>query len=376
MIGSALVLAAAIAARFGTEVHRLLFEPEGPIDLLLLRGLIRDWFDGLPVYVERKSAVHPPANFLLLWPLYGWTPEGLDRWFYAVITSLATAGLVAILVREARPASRADRVLLGALVVGCYPTAISLGIGQMTVIVLLTAIAAVLIALRQPPALRRDLALAGLFLFALVKPNLTLPFFWVIAFRPGWTRPAAFALLGYLAVSALSIVLHGTGLDAVRELIASWYRRGERGFAYSGYGNLHSWLGDMELRQWIFPASAAVFALHGVWAWRNRDADPWVRIGVAAIVARLWAYHRLYDDLLMIFPLVALYRLARGRESARGAATLFVLSSVTFVAPITWVVEHASWALVGLWLLQLAFLLTHPRRRRASEPAAEPVSAA
>lgn len=369
-------MAAAMAARLGIEVHRLLFEPEGPIDLLLLRELTRDWFADIPVYVGLRGAVYPPADYLLLWPLYGWAPRSIDRWFYALVTAFVTAALVAILVREAKPASRADRMLLGALVVGGYPTAISLGNGQITPHVLLTAIAAVLIALRRPPALRRDLALAGLSLFALVKPNLTVPFFWVIAFRPGWTRPAAFALLGYLAVSALAIALHGTGLDAVRELVASWYHKGEIGFSFSGYGNLHSLLGDLGVPEWIFPASAVVFAIHGVWAWRNQDADPWVRIGVAAIVARLWAYHRLYDDLLMIFPLLALYRLARGRESARGAATLFALSSVTLVAPITWVVEHASWALVALWLLQLAFLATHSRLLRASEPAVEPLSAA
>src|SRR3546814_1321292 len=85
-----------------------------------------------------------------------------------------------------------------------------------------------------------------------------------------------------------------------------------------GYGNLHFWLGQLGLRDWIFPASGLAFALHGLWAWRHREADLWVRIGVAAIVARLWAYHRVYEDLLLVLPLIALYRLARPEEPTTG----------------------------------------------------------
>ncbi|HEY7471630.1 MAG TPA: glycosyltransferase 87 family protein [Gemmatimonadota bacterium] len=369
LIGFGILLGAVLVTRLGFEAHRLMFDPRGPVDLLLLRELIRDWFADVPVYVDGRGAVHPPASFLLLWPLYGWVPRGLDRWFFVLVTAAVTAAMVAILLREARPAGRAGRLLIAALVAGCYPAAISFGNGQMTMHLLLAAIVAVLVALREPPTLRRDLALGALSLFALVKPNLTVPFFWVIAFRPGWTRPVAFALLGYLAASAVSIALHGTGLEAVRALVEAWYRKGEAGFAFSGYANLHTWLGDIGLRSWILPASGAVFALHGLWAWRHRGADPWIAIGVAAIVARLWAYHQVYDDLLLIFPLIALYRLAGGSEHSRGAAILFALSAVMLAAPITPVVERAAWALVALWLAQLVFLAAHAREPSRSRSA-------
>lgn len=373
-LGVGALLATAAAARLGLEIHRLLFEPRGPIDLLLLRRLIQEWLADTRVYDGFGGGVHPPAVFLLLWPLYGWAPAELARWFYAGVTALVMVALVALLLREARPAGRADRILLAAVLVGGYPTAITIGNGQVTLHVLLAAIAAVLIALRRPPGWTRDAGLAVLFLFALVKPNLTLPFFWVIAFTRGWLRPAAVALVAYLAVTALSVALHGTGLDGVRALIAAWYDGGERGFVKSGYGNLHQWLGVLGLRDWIFPASGVVFALHGWWAWRHRHADVWVRIGVAAIVARLWAYHRLYDDLLLGFALIALYRLARGvaeggGEDARGgdaaparrAWTLVVLGSVAFLAPVTPVVRHASWAMVLLWMAMLVVLIDHAR---------------
>lgn len=350
-----------VAARLAVEVHRLLFDPTGPLDLLLYDELIRDWFAQTRVYVGYRGAIHPPAVFLLLWPIFGWAPAQLEPWYYALTTALVIAAFVKLLLREARPASGLDRGLLAVLIVACYPAAITIGNGQITFHVLIAALAGILLQLREPPGARRDAVVAALFLFALVKPNLTLPFFWVIAFSKGWIRPVILALVAYLIATVVAVALHGTGLDAVRALLAAWYRRGEYGFSATGYGNLHSWLGGLGLRSWIFPASGLVFALHGAWAWRHRGADLWLLMGVAAIVARVWAYHRVYDDLLLIFPVIALYRLARGDSPDAGAWMLFLLGAVALAAPITPLVENASWTMVAIWFLQLAYLMKHAR---------------
>jgi hypothetical protein len=341
--------------------------------LLLYRELIHDWFADIRVYDRLRGAIHPPAVFLLLWPIYGWVPAQLERWYYALTTALVVMAFVGLLLREARPASDLDRGLLAVLIVASYPTAITIGNGQITLHVLLAALAGILLLLRMPPGARRDVGLVAFFLFALVKPNLTVPFFWVIAFRKGAMRPVILALVAYVVATVVAIALHGTGLDAVRALLVAWYGRSEYGFSATGYGNLHGWLGELGLRSWIFPASGVVFALHGLWAWRHRGADPWVLIGVAAIVARLWAYHRVYDDLLLIFPSIALYRVARGDSPDMGAWLLFLLGGIALAAPITPLIEHASWTLVAVWLLQLAFLM---RRARPSPARAPAVSAA
>ncbi|MGH7565343.1 MAG: glycosyltransferase 87 family protein [Gemmatimonadota bacterium] len=366
-------VAAGLIARLGFEIHRLLFEPEGPIDLLIYHSLTRDWFEGLPIYADRIAAVHPPALFLLLWPIYGWLPADATRWLYAVTVITVLAALAAILLREARPASGPGRVLLALLVVASYPTAITIGIGQITLYVLLAAIAGMLVVLREPRGAARDAAASALFLVALIKPNLTLPFFWVIAFERGSMRPVVLALVAYFAATAVSIALHGSGLDALSELWAGWFRRGGDSFAHTGYGNIHVWLGEIGLRNWIFPASGLVFAVHGAWSWRHRGADPWVLIGVAAIVGRVWAYHRVYDDLLLVFPLIALYRLAQSDQAGSGAKALFALGCVALAAPISWLLQHASWALVAVWLLQLAYLM---KRASPSTERAPALSAA
>jgi hypothetical protein len=100
--------------------------------------------------------------------------------------------------------------------------------------VLLATLAGTLLVLRAPPGGLRDALAVLLFLVALIKPNLAVPFFWVIAFRPGTPRPVVLAVIAYLAATAASIALHGTGIDAVLALIAHWYATGEGGFATTG----------------------------------------------------------------------------------------------------------------------------------------------
>ena len=359
-----------LSVRLAYELNRLLFEAGGPIDLLVLRRMIREWFAGFPVYEERKG-IHPPAVFVLLWPLYGWGSETLTRWLYALLTAIVAMGFGRLLLREAHAGSTRDRALLAILLIGCYPAAITIGNGQLTLFLLFAAIGGVFVCLGRAPGAGRDALLTSLFVAALIKPTLTLPFFWVIAFSKGWLRPAVAAIAIHVVVTGISIALHGATLDGVLSMFRVWYGRAEYGMAQTGYGSIHGWLGSRGLDAWILPASGLVFALHGLWSSRHREADLWVLLGVAAIVTRIWAYHRVYDDLLLIVPLLALYRLGRGESRDGVAWALFLVGAAALVAPVTPILTHASWALVGVWLLQLAYLLWRagPVAVRATEPA-------
>ena len=345
-----------MAWRLVLEIQRLLVLPEGPIDLLILRRMIEPWFAGVPFY-EDRGGIHPPTVFLLLYPIYGWGSEAVGRWFYLLTAGPAAAAFAWLLVREARPAGAADHALLAGLVIGGYPAAITIGNGQITFFVLLAALAGVLLCLRAAPGTGRDAALGILFLVALIKPNLSLPFFWVIAFRRGWLRPAALAIGGYLFATVASVALHGAGFADLPAMVAAWYERADYGLVKTGYGNVHAWLGALGLKAWILPASGLIFALHGLWARRHREADLLVLLGVAGIVARIWGYHRVYDDLLLIFPLIALYRIGWSGPRAGGARFLFLLGAAALAAPVTPILARASWALVAIWLLQLGYLI-------------------
>ena len=89
-------------------------------------------------------------------------------------------------------------------------------------------------------------------------------------------------------------------------------------------------------------------------------------------MARLWTYHRWYDDALILLPMVALFRIAKmGRSAEDADVTAGVLLGLTlvlmiapgglFLLPPPWSTVYVA-AEVVVWLLALGFLA---RRARA-----------
>jgi hypothetical protein len=166
-----------------------------------------------------------------------------------------------------------------------------------------------------------------------------------------------------------------------------------------GSANVHKWLTLVGLESLLAIVSLAVLAGLGVWAMHHRTVDIWLLLGVAALVARLWTDHRPHDDILLLIPMIALFRLASTRWLEPGvrtaAALLFGALLVSSVAP-QWLVAPGSWrhapawiqgpALsrlvllyeVGqtvLWLATLAFLLNRAHRYRSSRHASPQAAA-
>ncbi|MFQ5936741.1 MAG: hypothetical protein ACE5LB_10055, partial [Acidiferrobacterales bacterium] len=56
-------------------------------------------------------------------------------------------------------------------------------------------------------------------------------------------------------------------------------------------------------------------------------------IGVSAIVARFWVYHRAYDDMLLLLPMITLFRIAKQDTVGNGDSVVAgVLLAVTMIA--------------------------------------------
>lgn len=142
---------------------------------------------------------------------------------------------------------------------------------------------------------------------------------------------------------------------------------------FPGTRNLHALLTDVGLEKWIALGSGIVFAALGVWTFYYRHADRWVLIAVAALIARMWTYHRVYDDMLLLLPEVALFRIAKQSLSARQsviAGTLLGLTAIAMLCP-GWLLEEPrqrAWIWnstdVMLWLLLLAYLMSYARFHR------------
>lgn len=301
------LMAVAAAYRLPVELGRLMFEPPGrgaAMDLLLRHAEVRAWFAGQPVYRAIENAVYPPASYLLLLPwLHGFTPEGA-RLAWAALSVGLLAWLSALCVRASGATSLHARTFAAMLPLSMYGTAATLRLGQMGLLLLPLLLVGCTMIATQPRSPRRDLAGAALLGIALVKPTIAPPFLWIAFFRGGW-RVTTLIVGAYVVLTLVAASFQEASLPG---LIRGWLAQRDQIDFAATQGNLYAWLALVGWDRHLAAASLFVLAILGGWTWRQRNADLWKLLAVAAITARMWAYHHHYDDVLLLFPLIALLR--------------------------------------------------------------------
>ena len=360
-----LLLVVSAVVKLGLDVPRLLWAPPRPnaVDLALRHREVHAWFAGQPVYHELKRAIYPPATYVMLWPFVGWLDLAPARWLWAATALLALACLAYFAIRGSGAATPLERVLAALLAIGMNATGMAIGNGQLILHVLVPLIAAVFLLRRERDRLGHDIAGVALLLFSLVKPSISLPFFSLVL---AWGR-VRLLLLTTAGYAALTLAAAWFQPDGVSVLFSDWMKLGLAESSGFGYANLHSWLDGIGLQRWDLAASFLALAGLSVWVYRHRGADTWLLMGVAALVARLWMYHQVYDDVLILLPMIALFRIAKRAMSPDASDLLAgVLLAVTMAAmlmPTRFSLSGSPWqplfsgAHAVVWVAVLIFLL-------------------
>jgi hypothetical protein len=367
----ALVLMIALAAvRLGYEFWRLIFDacPPGAIDLNTLYNLTYEWFAGIPF-----PSKFPPASYPMLWLFYGWLPIGAARWLWALFSIVLLVGLAFILVRAIESKLRSERIFFVTFLLAIYPTAITIGNGQLTLHVIYPLFVGILLVREKGGQWGTDLLASLLLLFALIKPSITVPFLWIVLFTSSSIRVLVMVSTGYVALTLFSISFQEKGFMG---FLQDMKFHGSGVFTHEGYASLSAWLGALDLEAWAFPAAFVVLVALGIWCYCYRHSDLWLKLGVTALVARLWIYHRLYDDLLIILPIIALFRIAKQEPSSDNrdvkAGVLLFLSWAAMLIPGTLYLMPSPLGdpfRIGqaiIWILMLIFLLLHAKKSRNS----------
>jgi hypothetical protein len=249
-------------------------------------------------------------------------------------------------------------------------TACAVGNGQL-ILHLLAPLLAGLLLLRRRTGWQADRLAAALLVVALAKPTVSLPFLWLAFFRPGGWRPRIFVGLIYGSLTAIAVAYQKLTLPA---LWHDWLMRASMVEIHEGYANLSTWLFALGHGEWAIPAALLALLALGCWIHGHRRVDPWLVIGVTAVVARLCIYHRIYDDVLIVLPIVAVFRIAR-HDAAAGrvnvaAELLLALAVLASLIPWWMLAPGAGCAgLVGtgmasVWIALLHFLLQRARSER------------
>ncbi len=251
------------------------------VDLRLRYTEVRAWMAGEPVYGTIKTAMYPPATYGMLWPLIGWTSWGAARWIFAISCGLSLIYLVRRVVLEGHDAGWQFKLLVASVLLSNYAIGVAIYTGQISLQVLPPLICSLLIVTRRRSSWGADVAAAGLFIVAMAKPQVALPFGWLLLLAPGRFRPAVLAAVGYLLVTLLSASFQGSHMWAANLNQFKWAAK--HGME-EGYGNVNVWLASAGLQRWIMPTWAALFGGLGAWVYLHRRVDVWVLMGVSAIV--------------------------------------------------------------------------------------------
>ena len=382
------VLAMSFAAVvwLGYEFYRLLWQPDqigpipihpGAIDLKQRHDDVHRLFAGEPIYVVGQLAPYPPGSLAMLWGFLGWLEVVPATWLWATTTVAMLVWLVCLSVRESLAETPLEKLFVALIPLSMYATGATIGNGQLLVHllpVLLTGLCLLASGSRRWP---RDVLAASLVLFSLIKPSVSVPFFWIVLFTPGRIRPALLVCVGYAALTLFAASFQDASVFVLME---QWLGRATN-ISSGASRNWSSWdlhvlMGALGRKDLIAPASLLVLCGLGLWVYLHRRVDLWILIGVTGIVARLWTYHGWYDDLLILLPMIALFRWIKQREEVDGytvlAGALLGTTLVVTLAPGGMYLLPAPFKTlyIGLqtlvWIADLALLLFIARHNRTT----------
>lgn len=271
---------------------------------------------------DRSWGAYPPASLVLL-GVVAWIPEVALPWAWVVSATAVLLGLGVAAWRLAGAPGSAGLLLLAgpASVAG---VAYGLQNGQLHVHVAGLLVATVLLLGRG-----NTWAAALAFLFALVKPTMAAPLFYLFLARRERWGAAAGIVAAYLVLTAVGVALVGQ-----EGLLEIWFSRARQGASFGSggsYGNVHAWsvmlgLDRFDVLWTLLALGAGLLYAVGGSADGERGPRLWAAAGLLALLARVATYHQDYDDTLLIPVGLALLAVGSGgRRAAFWAAGALVL---------------------------------------------------
>lgn len=394
------VFTLAILSGFPYEFYRLLASSDelAAIDLIQRYEEVQTWFSGAYVYELLDSAVYPPASYLMMWPFMGFTSWELTRWIWALTSIFLTAFLTKELLKSHSVHKFSERIFWGLFICAHYSTGITIGNGQLTNHIMAALAAALIFLKREETSWKQSLFVGFFAALSLIKPTVSVPFMWMILFVSKNIYPALFTGLIYTLSALFSSLFQQGGLF---QLHLDWLSLGVSGAAWSstasssegaldtltqfsnaivdsqsnprdfllgdiGYGDIHSILGAFDGSHWALPSSLILLFVLGLWIYLHRNCSVWTLMGTAAIFSRIWTYHRVYDDMLIIFAIFAIVSILQQRTYPNlfkvGKRLLFVLVIASLVPsslrllpfPLDLIFKLGQ---LSLWMLTLLYLL-------------------
>src|SRR5262249_11934642 len=139
------------------------------------------WAAKQDLYATVRLATYPPATYPLMYPMYV-LDNDINRWVWFSHAIVALALLTWMCVRESGTDSIEQKICVALLPLAMFSTGVVIGTAQLAIHTLAASTAAILLLYNSRGRLTFELAAAACMTFALIKPTLTAPFFWIFLF--------------------------------------------------------------------------------------------------------------------------------------------------------------------------------------------------
>ncbi len=306
-------------------------------------------YRNLPADPDLGTAIggYPPWAYftgaVFAWP----SSFAAARWYFTGINLVMLALLLVWAARIAWPAGPWLGLLFAASLLATSSICTTLGLGQYGVIVL-----AALVGAYQLDQRDRWFLAGALLGVAMIKVTLAGPFLLPFVLRQRWKTAltaAAYVGLGTLvvwpAIDVSPLMWVGEVLGQAR------YYVGDNSAVSATVG------GGLGARDAIKISAVAAMAVALVVLYRWRQASMLTLLAIASVAARFWTYHTHYDNLILIFLIMALGAHALRHDRAwPWAGFVAVGLSLWFPARMTEVAAYQTFQWL-MWSAGLAMLL-------------------
>lgn len=344
--------------------EKYLLERQYPPDVVCAHG---ELFGATPIHTGRREAIdpalgpalpaaYPPPTFVtfLLWTLPGWRATCLlvGAW-NLVMLAVAMFWAYRIGARFGREQGWLMAVTVAAVSSIC--TLLRNGqVGMLSV----GFLAAALLCEEE----NRPIAAGFLLGLSALKPTIAGPFFFIFLVRRQWLVLFSAAMYMAVAIVALWAVTGAPPWDMYKEMIYAPKIAGLEGYGPEDW--LKSAGVNYSMAEWIPGAVGVIAGLAIAYTYRRIPILPLT--GMMSVIARLWAYHRMYDNVTLIFLLVALgERMLRRKDGFSVAMFLIIGISLWFPAAATVYEAFRAYQMLA-WVGGLAALCIMWRHEKAT----------
>jgi glycosyl transferase family 87 len=316
----------------------------------------------LPALGPAKGVAYPPWSYLSSIVLY-WPKWPAARVYFAIINTAALALTFWWAFSIGLKYGRTAGMLFGLSFLAMGANCTTLGQGQYGLVIDAYLILA-LITQGRERGLPEGISMG----LAFTKPNVSGLFVLPMIIHRRWS--AFFWMLGYILVASAAV--SAMTKTSTVEMGLQWLR------ATRGYGTENDIVFDQLIARGVKMSDAAllVAAVGGlaglavIYLWRN--ASSLLQFAIATTAGRFWSYHRNYDNVMMVFLLVALASAAYQTRKS-WLMIVFLLIGTELWLPIR-VYDHAVCNYVQQlsWLAGLVILLIATPRHRPTPMSGSP----